>query len=346
MAKTTFETNNALTKKAWEEKLFRDSRKEAYFEKFTGTSSESIVQRKEQLTKSKGDKITFGIRMRLAGAGVTGDDILENNEEKLNSYDFSVTLDQQRHAVRDNGALTRKRVMFNIDEESKDALKVWGSEKRDLMHFDALGLLSTSTVTPSKVFYKTSTGVLANSAATAKAAITVAADSKLTPTMISAVKAWAITGGNRQYIPLRPVKVGGKSYYVLLVHPDVMYDLKIDSTFAQARREALERGSENPIFTGATAIWDGVVIHEHENCAIGTDGGGGAIPWSKAALLGAQSLVAAEGERGEVVQETFDYKNQNGYAWKQMLSVAKPVFNSLDYGSLGVYVSRTNISGL
>jgi N4-gp56 family major capsid protein len=346
MAKTTFETNNALTKKAWEEKLFRDSRKDVYFEKFTGTSSESIVQRKEQLTKSKGDKITFGIRMRLAGAGVSGDAILENNEEALSTYDFSVTLDQQRHAVRDNGALTRKRVMFNIDEESKDALKVWGSEKRDLMHFDALGLLSTSSVTPSKVFYKPSGGVLtANSAATAKSNLH-ATDSKLTPNMISGIKAWAISGGNRQYVPLRPVKVGGKSYYVLLVHPDVMYDLKIDSTFAQARREAMERGSENPIFTGATAVWDGVVIHEHENCAIGTDGGGGSVAWSKAALLGAQSLVVAEGERGEVVQETFDYKNQNGYAWKQILAVGKPVFNSLDYGSLGVYLSRTNISGL
>jgi N4-gp56 family major capsid protein len=346
MAKTSFATSDALVKKAWEEKLFRDARKESYFEKFTGTDSDSLVHVQDQLEKQKGDKITFGVRMRLSGAGVTGSSILENNEEKLTTYDYSLSLEQYRHAVRDDGALTRKRAMFDIDSESETALKTWGSEKIDALCFDALGLSTGSGVTPSKVFYKTSSGVTANSAATAKSGITVAADSKLTPAMISAIKAWAKTGGNRQYVPLRPLKIGGKSYYVLLVHPDVMYDLKIDSTFAQAQREAEQRGSENPIFTGATAIWDGVVIHEHENCHIGTDGGGGSIPWAKGALLGAQSLCWSWGMRPEVVQETFDYGNQHGYAWSMICAAGKPVFNSLDYGSLGVYTSRTNVSGL
>lgn len=345
MAKTSFATNDALTKKAWEEKLYRDSRKESYFEKFIGDNADSVVQRQTQLEKQKGDKITFGIRMRLSGAGVTGNTILENNEEKLTTYDYSLSLDMYRHGVRDDGGLSRKRAMFDIDVESETALKTWGSEKIDLLCFDALGLLSSSSVTPSKVFYKTASGVLAGSAATAKAALH-ATNSKLTPTMISAIKAWAKTGGNRQYVPLRPVKVGGKSYYILLVHPDVMFDLKTDATFAQAQREAEQRGSENPIFTGATAIWDGVVIHEHENCGVGTDGGGSTVPWSKAALLGAQALCWADGAKPEVVMETFDYGNQHGYAWSMICAAGKPVFNSLDYGSLGVYLARTNVSGL
>jgi hypothetical protein len=54
MAKTNFTTNDALTKKAWEEKLFRDSVKEAYFAKFTSAGSDTIVSEKTQLTKDKG----------------------------------------------------------------------------------------------------------------------------------------------------------------------------------------------------------------------------------------------------------------------------------------------------
>jgi hypothetical protein len=43
----------------------------------------SIVHVKNDLTKSKGDRITYGIRMRLSGAGVTSGQTLEGNEESL-----------------------------------------------------------------------------------------------------------------------------------------------------------------------------------------------------------------------------------------------------------------------
>jgi hypothetical protein len=165
--------------------------------------------------------------------------------------------------------------------------------------------------------------------------------------MISVLKTYCKTGGDRTYVPVRPVKVSGKSYYVLLVHPDCMYDLKNDATFQQAMREAQIRGAENPLFKDATAIWDGVVVHEHENCTIAADAGAGTdVPWGKAVIMGAQCLVWAWGSRAEVVSETFDYKREHGYAWKMICGTNKPVFNSLDYGSFGVYLSRTNISGL
>lgn len=346
MAKTAFATGNALTKKHWEEKLYRDSRKETYFERFKGESADAAVQTQTRLEKQKGDKITFGIRMRLAGAGVTGNTILEGNEEALTTYDYSLTLEQYRHAVRDDGALSRQRAMFEIDVESEAALRTWASEKHDQLCFDALGIGSGASSNPTKVFYRTSAGVVAaGSAATAKLALD-ATNSKLTPTLISAIKAWAKTGGNRSYVPIRPIKVSGKMYYVLLVHPDCMYDLKIDSTFAQAMREAEVRGSENPLFQGATAIWDGVVIHEHENCATASDGGGGSVDWAKCSFFGAQALVEASCVPGEVVEETFDYGNQHGYAYSSICAYGKPQFNSLDYGSVGVWLARTDISGL
>lgn len=339
MGKTTFATSDGLTKKVWEEKLYRDMLKEAYFSRFMGESADNIVSVKNVLTKQKGDDITIGIRMKLSGTGVTDGQVLEGAEEALTTYHNHVTLHQYRHAVRDNGALDRQRAMFSIDEESKSALQGWGSEKIDGLAFDAI------LTSPTRIFYKTSAGSLnTGTAATAKTALT-AADGKLTPAMVSYMKAYAKTGGGRTYVPLRPVRVDGKEYYVILVHPDVMYDWKTDPTYIQTVREAEVRGPTNPIFSGSVAIWDGCIIHEHENCLIADDGGtGGAIPWCKGIFMGAQALVWAWGKREEVIQKNFDYENEHGYAWGIISGCAKPVFNSLDYGSFGIYLARTDIS--
>lgn len=342
MAETIFTTSDALTKKVWDEKLYRDAVKESYFAKFMQTGSSALVQTKTQLEKEQGDKITFGIRMKLQGAGVTSTQTLEGNEEDLTTHDSSVTLEEYAHAVKDRGPMDRQRAMFSIDEESRSAIKDWMSEKQDALAFAAI------LNAPTRIFYKDqAAGALSNTtvAATAKAALG-STHSKLTPGFISYLKAWAMTGGGRtgSQIPLRPVKVNGKNYFILLVHPDNMYDLKIDTTFSQAMREAQERGKDNPLFEGATAIWDGVVIHEHENCTTGTDAGGGAIAWSKGVFMGAQALVWAWGRRPKVVEETFDYGRKHGYAVSMIAGTAKPVFNSVDYGSLGVYLARTQIS--
>ena len=342
MGKTTFTTSDALKKKAYEEKLFRDIVKETYFSKFQGEGADSIVQVKTQLEKGKGDQIQFGLRMRLSGDGIEEGEIMEGNEEKLTTYDYSLTLKQYRHAVRDDGAMTRQRVMFSIDDESEKGIKDWGAEKLDELQFTAI------QASPTKVFYReASAGAFTGTTtlALAKAGITSTTYTKIDLNFISKLKTWALTGGNRSYIPLSPAKVSGKSYFVLLVPPDVMCDLKIDSTFQQAMREAEVRGKENPLFTGALAIWDGVVIHEHENMDIGTDGGSGAIAWGQGVLLGKQALCFAWGKRPRIVYKEFDYENEHGYCWDAICATGKPVFNSKDFGSLACVFARTNISG-
>lgn len=350
MAKTTFSTSDALTKKAWEEKLFRDSVKESYFSRFMSEKGDTLVHTQTELEGEKGDKITIGIRMRLTGAGVTSGTALVGNEERLTTYNCSTTLEQYRHAVRDDGAMSRQRAMFSITEESEMALRDWQAEKIDKLCFDELGIGSGASADPSKIFYidGTATGTFkaTGTAATAKSALRTATyPGTLSLDFISFIKTWAKTGGNRAYVPLRPVKVGAKPYYVLLCHPDALYNLRISSEFKQAMREAELRGSENPLFMGSTAIWDGVVIHEHENCAVGTDGGAGAEPWTKAVFMGAECLCWAWGERPEIVEEEFDYGNEIGHATNMIAGVKKTIFNSLDYGSLGVYLVRTNVSG-
>lgn len=340
MAETTVATGSSLAKKLYNEKLFRETVKESYFSRFMSTKADSIVQVKTDLEASQGETIVFGLRMRLTGTGVEDDNILEGQEEDLTTYSDSITLKQYRHAVKDNGAMTRKRATYNVDEESDAALKDWGNEKIDLLCFQAL------FNAPTKVFYRDVNGAIAaNSAATAKAGLD-ATNSKINTVLLSALKTWAKTGGNRTYVPFRPIKVSGRNYYALLVNPDCNHDLQNDSTFQAAMREAADRGDENPLFRGSFAIWQNVVIHEHENCTNATDGGGAAVAWSQCVFMGCQALLWAFGQRPKMVEKNFDYENKHGRSWGIIAKTKKAVFNSLDFGSVGVYLARSNISGL
>lgn len=330
MAKTTVLTGNNLTQKLWEEDLFRDTEKESYFMPRFAGGSDKIIHVNTKLEKKQGDTVTFGIRMRLSGNGVTSNQTLEGNEEKLTTHDFSVSLEEYAHAVRDAGPLDRQRPIYDMDAESRDALKVWGAEKIDSLIFTALA------ASPTKTFY-------GGSATTDN---TLTANDKLTPAIISKVRAWAKTGGattsGRAQTPIRPVRVDGREYFVLLVHPYVMYDLKRDSEFAQALREAEVRGPSNPLFHGAAAIWDNVVVHEHENITWTTNSG--AVNFSKCLFMGAQAGVWAWGTRPKTVAAEFDYGREHGFSYQMIAKAGKPVFNSKDYAVVGVNVANTNIT--
>src|SRR5690606_13274878 len=113
MAATTYGVNDALTVKNWAKELEVEALKKTYFNKFIGSSANSLIHRKTETEKNKGDKVTFGLRMLATGAGVSGDGVLEGNEESLTTYSDSVLIDQLRHAHRTGGRMSEQRVLFN-----------------------------------------------------------------------------------------------------------------------------------------------------------------------------------------------------------------------------------------
>lgn len=369
MARSSMPTTDALRMQAWEEDLFRDTAVNSYFlSKFAGEATNSFVEKGEQFenapnelmhvrtdmgakgrTKTtKGDKMTFGLVPRIdpkTNQGVTSGQTLKGKEVALTQYSYDLELERYRQAVSAGGHMDWARSAYDMPKESRMALQTWGSEKMDLLCFQAL------EDAPTEIFYKTSdtgptiakTGTLA----TAKAAL-VADDSKITPAFLDWMKTWCRTGGGRAggKIPPRPIMIDGKPYYVFLTHPDANFDWGNDSTAMQAQREAEVRGKENPIFSGADYIWKGMVIHTHEFVTTGTDGGGASVPWTYGHVLGAQSLCVGFGERPSIVEETEDYEEDLFFAWRMTMKVDTPEFNNKRYGSVSTVISRTNISGV
>ena len=369
MARSQMSTSDALRMQAWEEKLFRDTAVNSYFlSKFASEATTDFVEKgldyenvpndvihvkrdlgaKGRTRTRKGDKCTFGMVPRIdpkKNQGVTSGQTLRGKEVALSQYNFDIELERYRQAVSSGGHMDWARASFDMPKESRSALQTWGTEKMDLLCFQAL------EDSPTEIFYKTSdagpTILKTGALATAKLALG-ASDSKITPAFLDWLKTWARTGGGRAggKVPLRPIMHDGKPYYVYITHPDANFDWGNDSTAMQAMREAEVRGKENPIFAGADYIWKGIVIHTHEFITVGEDGGGASVPWTYGHLLGAQSLVVAFGEAPSIVEETEDYEEDLFYAWRVTMKVDTPEFNSKRYGSISTVTSRTNISGV
>ena len=315
----------------WSKELYHDVNKELFWFKFMGTGSNNVIQVKNELSAKKGDTIHFGLRARLSGSGVENDDTLEGNEEEMPVYNFSVGVSQLRNAVRSEGQEFEGKYLYPFRMEALDALKVWLAETKDQYFFSALALSPTNVVGTAKT--------------------SLATTDLMSPALISKAKARAKlpTGSHSR---IRPVRVEGKSYYMMIMSPEQIYDLKRDPEWLQASREAGPRGSTNPIFTDSVGVFDGVLIYEHENVSTFDDGGGAAVHGAMASLVGAQALVHANNRQTIWKEKTFDYANQlgisGGFMQNRYDSSAtggniKAVFNSVDFAHIAVYTAATDL---
>jgi N4-gp56 family major capsid protein len=323
---TTFATNDPLTVKLWAKELHSELPKDIFWAQYRDRKGLMPIHEREDLMKAKGDNITIGLRMQLSGSGVSGDGTLEGSEEALSFFNTSVTIDQRRHATKLNGQMTERRIAFDLRSEAKSALREWIARFID---DDFFTKLDTS---PSKTIY----------AGAASSTATLGATDYFTLALISKVKAYARTASPL----LRPMKVGSEEYWLIVIHPHQGYDLKInDPNYASAQRDAQDRGSDNPLFTGALGKWDNTVIKEHQSIATATTWGpGSVVAGASAIFVGAQAAAICWGSLPFWAEKSFDYANQVGFATGAIWGVKKLAFNSKDFGSVSCKTARTNIS--
>jgi len=355
-----------LKSQGWAKDLHADAIDQLYFNQIgvMGKGDNYIVSIDDELSKVKGEKKTFGISYKLnSGKGTTGDSELEGNEKVLQDYSQDVAIDQIREAVRLKGSLEEQKTAYDMRMNAKSQLATWKAEMIERQIFFKLGGVNNTSLTDVNGVAVAELCAWSNAPAQVPAADTAAgtgdrylcADSSgadslastdiITPQLISRAKKKAMLASPR----IQPLKVNGKNYFVMFVHPNQAYDLYYNATFAQARREAEVRGKENPIFTGALGVWDGVVIHEHEyvpyldisvaghnfnSATVGTDFSADCY---RALLCGRQAVCYADCKNPKGwVEETFDYSNKVGFATGLIGGIQKTAFNSLDYAVIAV----------
>ena len=300
-----------------------------FFKKFTGDDADYIVHMKTELKKEAGDSITIPLLLPLTGAGVTGDNILEGNEEQMIYRSFNVPIDQIRNAVRIKGKMEEKKTQLNLRKDAKTSLVRWLSTKTDRMIFDKLSTNPTQSTNPS--YNRLIFGGSATSENTIGAADTFKAE------MIGKAKRLATADENTM---IKPVQVDGIDTYVMIIDPCQARDLMNDPVWRDAQTGANIRGKDNPIFSGNIGMYEGVVVHVSPRIWRTTTGASG-TKVGHALFLGAQAAVFAVGDEPVWVEDTFDYENQVGFKFGRIFGIAKAQFkydgvNPVDFGCINV----------
>ena len=354
MATTAFGVSHPLAVKLWSEKLFREALKETYIGKFIGTSSNSLIQTLTETQKGAGDYIKVGLRMQLSAAGVAGDDTLEGSEEALSFYNDAVYIDQIRNAVRSAGKASEQRVPYSMREEARQALGDWIANMLDTSFFNQIGgytsesdtrktgMQATAAATTGRILIG---NVGAGGSATTEASLsTVAApatNALLTLKDIDRCVAIAKTASPM----IRPIRMNGEEYYVMFIHPNQTYWLRSQTATAGSwgdiQKAAMMGGkiADNPLFTGALGVYNGVILHESARVPLTVASADG--NFRRAIFCGAQAAVVAFGQNSSGMktawqEELFDFGNQLGIAAGLIWGLKKTQFNSADFGTIVV----------
>ena len=141
----------------------------------------------------------------------------------------------------------------------------------------------------------------------------------------------------------------------MFLHDHQVHDLRTNTAVGQwqdIQKAAMQGGDvrENPIFTGALGIYNGVVLHKASRVTLGVNASNVAVSNTRRAVLcGAQSAtIAFGGDNGPTrltwVEELFDYQNQFGVSagciWGMKKTRYTPADNSTtnaeDFGTVVV----------
>ncbi len=330
---------SALRPQLWRKQLFADVRDNVYMTRFVGTSEQDMIQELEDLSATPGTLINIGLGAKLSGAGINGDSTLEANEEAMTDYATSVSINQKRHGVLLTGQFDEQRNMYDMRMSAKNRLADWWAELIDQELVDKLCGKTTST------FANTPTAAAASRATYAGGATsigTVTTAMKMDTKLLDAAKQTAlVTSAGTP--ALRPIRINGKQYFVAILHPYDATNLRQDPVWSQAQRDANIRGEDNPIFSGALGVWNGIIVHEHEY-VFRTGDGSAAAQVARNVLCGQQAGVIAWGKPVSWVEKTFDYGNQWGVSVGAIFGCLKPLFNSVDYGVITMYAASAAAS--
>lgn len=348
MAVTTISSANRIDQ--WADDYFVEYIRSSRFSKYMGTSENSIVQTIEDLAKKRGDDITISLLRRLSGAGVTGDNTLEGNEEALLNYGHKITVDQLRNGVV-VGNMEQQKSKIDIANAGKAALKLWSMEQ---LRDDIIEALYSANVDGSTAYASCSEAnkdawlaansdrvlfgaAKSNNATNDHSAALLLVDGTtdiLSPAIVSLAKRMAKTASPH----IRPVITGeDEEWFVLFCNSYCFRDLKSHATMTQANREAWTRGKDNPLFTDGDLLYDGVIIREVPEIGVLSGVGTSSIDVAANFLCGAQALGVAWAQRPKPVFDERDYGNLMGVGISEIRGVDKLMNNSIQHGLLTVY---------
>lgn len=361
----------SLTPQIWDDKFFSEYIRMNRFKRYMGTDPSNIIQVKEDLSRKPGDRVTFAAVRALSG-GVTGNTVLEGNESELDLRSMTVGVAPLRNAVIVT-EWDEQKSAIDLRDAARPGLKLWSQEKlrEDVIRAlksvpNTAGVMTKYEDTTAaeknawlvanadRVLFGSSkansvSGVMATALATVDST-----NDKLTPGTISLAKRMAQSAS--PHISPTRTKEEDEEWFVLFANPRSFRDLALDATMTQANRDARVRGVEtNPLFTGGSLVWDGVIVREipEMDLAIAASSGrlatnGGILVGAGTAgidvgfnfLCGAQAIGAAWAQRMRSTTDVRDYGFRHGVGVQEIRGFEKLMFGTSTTTELGNLVQN------
>ena len=350
MAFTSFGTNDAQTVKIWSKLTFREMLKATMFSKFIGTDKNSIILKLTELEKSAGDQIKYDLLMQMSNSGITGDNRMKGNEEALVYYQDTVNIDQLRnaHSFR---RMSQQRTLHDLRSDAKTNLADWFAGTLDGYMFRCL-CGDTSLTHGQTATAPTTNRIIYSGDATTEA--TLGANDQITLADLDYSRELAKTTS-----PLiRPTMIDGKEYFVVVLHPYSVTDLRLDvansayTSWPDIQMWANKRGETNPLFTGALGVYNQCILYEstriyspltnvRRNLFLGAQAGvfalGNAYDSLERSRVGKDNLMSW-------YEDIDDFGNEKGISVGCIFGMNKSVFNSEDFGVITIASYATSHS--
>lgn len=352
-----------LTPIIWQSDFWVEYLRDNQFSVYFGTTLDAMIQLQTDLTRKRGDTIVFPTVRNLVGAGVTGNVVLEGNEEILNARSLNVTVGVIRHAVAVSEWDEQKSVI-DLLQAGRQVLKNWAANKLRADIIASFGAITAdgnvqipyATATAAQrntwlvnnadrvLFGASKSNAVSGVYATALLTVDTTAD-KLSAAIVTLAKRIARTATPK----IRPIRVNrDEEWYVLFV-PSLAYrDLMLDPLIVNALQYAWNRGSDNPLFTAGDILYDGVIIREIPELPVTAGVGTAGADAGACYLCGAQAIGIAWAQRTKVITNTRDYGFMHGVGVEEIRGVQKLRFGTdptvdttkpVDNGMMTVWVS-------
>ncbi len=362
MGQTVIPFGDPKAQKKWSGQLFVETTKKSYWERFIGSSENSVIQRKTELDSDQGDRISFDLSVQLRGKPTAGDNRVKGKEESLKFFTDEIIIDQIRKTVSAGGKMTRKRSAHDLRKVAKDRLSdYWSMYIDELMFMYLSGARGTNEDYIEDTLYAGHAGnplrspdaqhLMYGGSATSKATLTATDTFSRLLVEKATVKCRMMRARDAKAANMLPVSVNGDKHYVIVMTPFQEHDLRneigergwLDVQKAAAGAE----GKANPIFKGGSGMINNVVLHSHESVVRFNDyGAGGNVNAARALFLGRQAGVIAYGTAGGLrftwKEEMDDYDNEPTVCAGTILGVSKTRFNKRDFGVLSIDTAATD----
>lgn len=312
-------------------------------DRYMGRGTNAIIRTISSSVTDGGKTVVMPLIGLIRGEGVSGSQVLEGNEDDMDTYADEIRVNWRRNAVKVPKS-TSYNTSLDLLNAAKPRLRDWAANvvlKKALVQqmqgivvpgvsvteADGTSYTAPDTVIPyaqataaqrnafvvnnsDRILFgadiaNASSGVMATALATIDNT-----NDKLTPALISKAKRIAqetasLTATTANNIsPITPYTTAdGEEWFVMFVHPRAMRDLRNDATMTQANRDARERGENNPLFRGGDLLWDGVIIREMFDLELIAGAGASGIDVAHNFLAGQSALAVAWGQEPRVITD-------------------------------------------